>query len=79
MRSPEAQKYIILTPDQLNDDSIIEKFENLPTSSRDRRVVEEIKKSHKKTATPGDPESLTDADSTPTPTDIPTGSTRIVF
>lgn len=48
VRSPEAQKYIILTPDQINDDSIIEKFENMPTSSRDRRVVEEIKKSHRK-------------------------------
>lgn len=79
VRSPEAQKYIILTPDQINDDSIIEKFENLPTSSRDRRVVEEIKKSHKKTTTSGDPDTLTDADGTPSPTDIPTGSTRIVF
>ncbi len=78
VRSPEAQKYIILTPDQIGDDSIIEKFENLPTSSRDRRVVEEIKKSHKKTAA-GDNDTLTDPDGTPSHSDTPTGSTRIVF
>lgn len=78
VRSPEAQKYIILTPDQINDDSIIEKFENMPTSSRDRRVVEEIKKSHKKPNTT-DADTMTDTDNTPTATDTPTGSTRIVF
>ncbi|MDE6345671.1 MAG: cell division protein FtsZ [Muribaculaceae bacterium] len=78
VRSPEAQKYIILTPDQINDDSIIEKFENMPTSSRDRRVVEEIKKAHKKPAT-ADNDTLTDTEGTSSHSDIPTGSTRIVF
>lgn len=79
VRSPVAQKYIILTPDQIGDDSIIEKFENMPTASRDRRVVEEIKKSHKKDAT-ATVDSLSDPEGMPaTHTEVPTGSTRIVF
>ena len=78
VRSPEAQKYIILTPDQLNDDSIIEKFENMPTSSRDRRVVEEIKKSHRKPS--ADAEAPVDGDAMrASQPDMPSGSTRIVF
>lgn len=78
VRSPEAQKYIILTPDQINDDSIIEKFENMPTSSRDRRVVEEIKKSHRKPS--ADAEAPVDGDAMrASQPDMPSGSTRIVF
>ena len=78
VRSPEAQKYIILTPDQINDDSIIEKFENMPTSSRDRRVVEEIKKSHRKPS--AEAETPVDGDATrASQPDVSSGSTRIVF
>lgn len=78
VRSPEAQKYIILTPEQINDNAIIEKFESLPTASRDRRTVEEIKKSAKK-ATPGFNETIGEPDSSTPSNDIPSGGTRIVF
>lgn len=39
----ETQKHIILTPDQFNNDAVIEILENTPTYARDRKVVEEIK------------------------------------
>lgn len=78
MRSAEAQKYIILTPDQINDDALIEKFENMPTATRTRRSVEEIKKAHKKVenAESGmfDDENVKE-NNAPTPP----GTTRIVF
>ena len=78
MRSAEAQKYIILTPDQINDDALIEKFENMPTATRTRRSVEEIKKAHKKVenAESGmfDDENEKENNAPTTP-----GTTRIVF
>lgn len=78
MRSAEAQKYIILTPDQINDDALIEKFENMPTATRTRRSVEEIKKAHKKVenAESGmfDDENEKESNAPTTP-----GTTRIVF
>lgn len=77
VRSPEAQKYIILTPDQINDDAIIEKFESLPTATRDRRVVEEIKKSHKK-ATLQEADNNIEEPAAPESAEQ-SGSTRIVF
>lgn len=76
--SSESQKHIILTPEQLLDDNIIEKFENMPTATRDRRVVEEIKKSHKKTAEPSD-DPIADSDTPSSTHDTPSGGTRIVF
>ena len=78
VRSPESQKYIILTPDQINDSAIIEKFEKLPTASRDRRTVEEIKKSAKR-AIPNDSDALGDSDLSTPGSDLHTGGTRIVF
>ena len=78
VRSPEAQKYIILSPEQLADDTIIERFENTPTLARDRRMVEEIKKSTKKPApdsTDPLPAPNNHADFTPTGS----GGTRIEF
>lgn len=78
MRSAEAQKYIILTPDQINDDALIEKFENMPTATRTRRSVEEIKKAHKKVenAESGmfDDENEKESNAPTTPS-----TTRIVF
>lgn len=82
VRSAEAQKYIILTPDQLNDDSLIEKFENMPTAARTRRSVEEIKKAHKKAdETDNEGSSMLDDENSDENNNstTPTGSTRIVF
>ncbi len=78
MRSAEAQKYIILTPDQINDDALIEKFENMPTATRTRRSVEEIKKAHKKVENVEtgmfDDENVKENNAPTSP-----GTTRIVF
>lgn len=78
MRSAEAQKYIILTPDQINDDALIEKFENMPTATRTRRSVEEIKKAHKKVENAEigmfDDENVKENNAPTSP-----GTTRIVF
>ncbi|MBD5259109.1 MAG: cell division protein FtsZ [Barnesiella sp.] len=87
VRSPETQKYIILTPEELNDDFIIEKFENTPTASRDRRIVEEIKKARKKATPNSEIDAFADPannggnnNSTPsTSGGTPSGGTRIVF
>lgn len=39
----DTYKNVILTPDQIDNDSLIEQFENIPTYSRDRRMAESIK------------------------------------
>lgn len=80
VRSPEAQKYIILTPEEFNDDFIIEKFENTPTAGRDRRVVEEIKKARKKAAPNAETDTFNDPAANHADATSPTGGgTRIVF
>lgn len=36
--------YIVLTPEQMDDDSVIETFERNPAFNRDKRVVDSVKK-----------------------------------
>lgn len=80
VRSAEAQKYIILTPDQLNDDALLEKFENMPTAARNRRSVEEIKKAHKKVDEASNESTMLDDESSDeNNSSLAPGSTRIVF
>ncbi|MDE5942258.1 MAG: cell division protein FtsZ [Muribaculaceae bacterium] len=42
-RERAASKYIILRPDQLEDDSIIETFEHSPAYGRDKRIADEVR------------------------------------
>ncbi|MBO5780293.1 MAG: cell division protein FtsZ [Muribaculaceae bacterium] len=61
-KSNEAKKYIILTPDQINDDSIIEEFEKTPTSKRQVRVAAELRKASEHAfIAPEEPNPLDDA------------------
>lgn len=64
----ETQKHIILTPDQFNDDSIIETFEKTPTFARERKVVEEIRNTAAK--------KVDQAQSQPKPVDQPAGEAK---
>jgi cell division protein FtsZ len=39
----EASRYIILTPEQLDDDAAIEAIENAPAFNRDKRIIDELR------------------------------------
>ncbi|MDE6321944.1 MAG: hypothetical protein K2L93_06545, partial [Muribaculaceae bacterium] len=39
----EVNRYIILTPEQFDDDTVLETLENVPTFNRDRRIVEQVR------------------------------------
>ncbi|MDE6305907.1 MAG: cell division protein FtsZ [Muribaculaceae bacterium] len=43
----DRARYIILTPEQMDDDTIVEKLERTPAYNRDKRVADEIKASAK--------------------------------
>lgn len=69
-RGRESAKQIVFTPDQLNDDALIEQFEKNPTYTRDRRMVEQIKLAGKTgsrltDATPAATETAASAPETP--------------
>lgn len=38
-------RYIVLTPDQMDDDAVIETLEKTPTLTRDKKIVEKVKNS----------------------------------
>ncbi len=42
-RRKNAARYIVLTPEQLDDDAVIDVVENTPALNRDRRVMEDLK------------------------------------
>jgi len=46
-KSKDRARYIILTPEQMDDDAIIEKLERTPAYNRDKRLADEIKASAK--------------------------------
>ncbi len=39
-----SKNFIVLTPEQMNDDNVIELLENKPTYNRDKRLVEDLRK-----------------------------------
>lgn len=39
----EAIRYIILTPDQFDDDEVVETLESVPAFNRDRKIVDQLK------------------------------------
>jgi len=39
----EANRYIILTPDQFDDDEVVETLESVPAFNRDRKIVDQLK------------------------------------
>lgn len=91
VRTTESQKYIIISPEQLNDDNFIELFASHPTAARDRKTIDSIKKQARATAAADDDTAQTPAasplndsnpahvDDNPTPQTPQSGSTRIVF
>lgn len=42
-RIKEVNRYIILTPDQFDDDTVVEALEQRPAYNRDRKIVDELK------------------------------------
>lgn len=42
-RSKNAARYIVLTPDQLDDDAVIDVVESTPAYNRDRKIMETLK------------------------------------
>lgn len=55
MRTQDRQRYIILDDDNLDNDDVIERFENTPAYNRDRRLVQSIKASAQPAAAPERP------------------------
>ncbi len=76
LKNRGTQKYVVLTPDQLNDDAIIDTFESTPTFSRDRRLVDEIKNASKRAA---DAHQSIDPIDPTAPAEAPRHATRINF
>lgn len=74
-KNRESQKQIILTPDQFNDDAVIETFEKTVTYTRDRRIVEEIRNMSKKSESPAAEEQQP----AEKPAEKPASGTRIDF
>lgn len=77
LKTRDTQKIVILSPDQINDDSLIESFEKTPTYTRDRRMVDEIKNAAKHNDRRHESE-LTDPDDD-SRADSPRHGTRIDF
>ncbi len=65
-RNNDRQRYIVLTPEQMDDDTILERIESTPVYKRDKKTTEEIRASlNKNTATSPAPESGTTATNPP--------------
>lgn len=54
----DTYKNVIISPDQIDNDSLIEQFENIPTYTRDRRMAESIKNAATRTETERTPENV---------------------
>ena len=44
-RNNDRQRYVVLTPEQMDDDSLLERIEGTPTYKRDRKLADEIRQS----------------------------------
>lgn len=49
-RNKEVNRYIILSPNQFDDDAAVEALEQMPAYNRDRKVVDELKAARNETA-----------------------------
>lgn len=49
-RNKEVNRYIILSPNQFDDDTAVEALEQMPAYNRDRKVVDELKAARNETA-----------------------------
>ena len=67
-RARESKHYVILTPAQFDDDTVIENFEHMPAYNRDPRAVSEMRKTSA-TAEQAKPAAETPAPSAPAPSD----------
>ncbi|MDE6043134.1 MAG: cell division protein FtsZ, partial [Muribaculaceae bacterium] len=55
IRTQDRQRYIILDDESLENDDVIERFENTPAYNRDRRLVQNIKATPQPAAAPAAP------------------------
>ena len=67
-RARESKHYVILTPAQFDDDTVIENFEHMPAYNRDPRAVSEMRKTAA-TAEQPKPAAETAAPNAPAPSD----------
>ncbi len=51
-----AQRYIVLRPDQFDDNAVIETFESSPTYNREKRVADEVRNRTPRTPAPRQPQ-----------------------
>ncbi len=71
-KTKDSARYIILTPEQMDDDAIVEKLEKSPAYNRDKKVADEIKLGLKANA------GTADAGQSPT-TETDSASNKIDF
>lgn len=63
----QRKNYVILQPDQLDDDETIDRLENAPTFSRNSKTVASIAKKGSPASTPATPATQQDANKAPQP------------
>lgn len=73
-RDREASRYIVLTPDQFEDDEAIEAIENTPAYNRDKRIVDTMRR-ERHTPQPQVGGAVSTADSNTSSTDPSASST----
>lgn len=78
-KTTAEHKTIVLSPEQLADDSVIEAFEKNPTFTRERRVAEEIRNAGKKSAEENRQTNHSDIDDDSESKNDRTSGTRINF
>jgi len=66
-RDREASRYIVLSPDQLEDDEAIETIESTPAYNRDKRLVDELRRerhsaANRQSVSPSSPNTHTSTD-----------------
>lgn len=62
-KTKDSARYIILTPEQMDDDAIVEKLEKSPAYNRDKKVADEIKLGLKANAGAAEQSLSTETDS----------------
>ncbi len=62
-KTKDSARYIILTPEQMDDDAIVEKLEKSPAYNRDKKVADEIKLGMKANAGAAEQSPSTETDS----------------
>ncbi|MBQ9077296.1 MAG: cell division protein FtsZ [Muribaculaceae bacterium] len=60
-KTKDSARYIILTPEQMDDDAVVEKLEKSPAYNRDKKVADEIKSGTRAVQEVAQP-SVTDSD-----------------